>query len=371
MRLSRRHLLMAAAAAVASGAPRRHLLAAAAAPIAGLRRIAAARGLLFGSMVRGDVLPKDRAYADMIARECNLFVSREVHFDYLEPRRGEFDFARVDPELAWAEAHGMRFRGNALVWGEHAPAWFAALEEKADAIRAIEDHIGRVCRHFAGKVQSWDVVNEAIKLEHGRPDGLRRTAFLDLIGPQYLDLAFHAARAADPRATLVYNDFDLELGVSWEADRRRVLLELLDGFKKRGVPIDAVGIQSHLKTDTFAKFDDTGFAAFLQQLADRGLAVMLSELDVTDRNAPADIARRDRLVAEIYRRYLEVALANRAVSAVISWGLTDADRWVNSSENRERRGDGLPARPLPFDAEYAPKPAYVAIAEALDAAPKR
>lgn len=364
-RLSRRHFL--AAAAAASAPP--HL--AAAAPIAGLRQTAASRGLLFGSMVRGDVLVRDRAYADMMARECNLFVSREVHFDYLQPKRGMFDFARVDPQVRWAGAHRMQFRGAALVWGEHAPAWFAALEDKADATRALQDHIDRVCRHFAGKVQSWDVVNEAIKLEHGRPDGLRRTVFLDRIGPEYLDIAFRAARAADPRATLVYNDFDLELGVSWEADRRRVLLELLDGFKKRGVPIDAVGIQSHLKTDTFAKFDDKVFAAFLQQLADRGLRVILSELDVSDRSAPADIARRDALVASIYRRYLDVALANRAVSVVVSWGLTDADRWVNSSENRERREDGRPARPLLFDADYAPKPAYVAIAEALDAAPKR
>jgi endo-1,4-beta-xylanase len=365
--LRRQFLAAAAAAAAASAAPR----LAAAAPIEGLRQIAASRGLLFGSMVRGDVLPKDPAYADLIARECNLFVSREVHFDYFEPRRGAFDFSRVDPEVAWAERHRMQFRGNALVWGEHAPAWFAALEDKADAIRALEDHLDRVCRHFAGRVQSWDVVNEAIKLEDGRPDGLRRTVFLDRIGPEYLDIAFHTARAADPKAKLVYNDFDLELGVSWEEDRRRVLLELLDGFKKRGVPIDAVGIQSHLKTATFAKFDDKVFAAFLQELADRGVGIMLSELDVSDRNAPADIARRDALVASVYRRYLDVALANRAVGVVVSWGLTDADRWVNSSENRERRADGLPARPLPFDAEYAPKPAYVAIAEALDAAPKR
>lgn len=366
MRLSRRQFL-AGAAAAAGGGPR----LAAAAPIEGLRRIAASKGLLFGSMVRGDVLQKDRAYADLVARECNLFVSREVHFDYLEPQRGRFDFSRVDPEVAWAEAHRMQFRGNALVWGEHAPPWFASLEDKADAARAMQDHIDRVCRHFAGKVQSWDVVNEAIKLEDGRPDGLRRTAFLELIGPDYLDIAFHAARAADPKAKLVYNDFDIELGVSWEEDRRRVLLGLVDGFKKRGVPIDAVGIQSHLRTDRFDKFDDKVFAGFLQQLADRRLTVMLSELDVTDRDGPADIARRDALVASVYRRYLDVALADRAVGVVVSWGLTDADRWVNSSDNRERRTDGLPARPLPFDAEYLPKPAYVAIAEALEAAPKR
>jgi endo-1,4-beta-xylanase len=355
------------AAAAASAVPR----LGDAAPIAGLRQIAASRGLLFGSMVRGDVLPKDRAYADMIARECNLFVSREMHFDYLEPKRGAFDFAAVDAEHDWAVAHRMQLRGTSLLWGEHVPGWFARLDDRSDATRAVSAHIDRVCRHFAGKMQSWDVVNEGIKLEQGRPDGLRRTAFLELIGPEYLDVAFHAAREADPRASLVYNDFGFELAVPWERDRRRAVLALLDGFKKRGVPIDAVGIQSHLSTDTFAKFDDKVFADFLRELADRGLKIMLSELDVHDRNAPADIARRDALIASIYRHYLDVALANQAVSVVVSWGLTDGDRWINSPQNPDRRADGLPARPLPFDAEYAPKPAYVAIAEALDAAPKR
>jgi len=149
------------------------------------------------------------------------------------------------------------------------------------------------------------------------------------------------------------------------------MLELLDGFKKRGVPIDAVGIQSHLTTDSFGKFNDKVFADFLQALADRGLTILLSELDVGDREAPADIPRRDVEVARVYRRYLDVALANKAVTTVVSWGLTDREPWTNSSENRNHRTDGLPGRPLLFDAEYRPKPAYAAVAEVLSAAPQR
>ncbi|MGE5271163.1 MAG: endo-1,4-beta-xylanase [Thiohalocapsa sp.] len=137
------------------------------------------------------------------------------------------------------------------------------------------------------------------------------------------------------------------------------------------MPIDAVGIQSHLRTGLMAHFNERVFADFLKELADRGLAIMLSELDVADRAAPADIVRRDAEVAAAYRRYLDVALANRAVTAVISWGLTDRDNWVNSPHNRDRRQDGLPARPLLFDADYRPKPAYFTVAEALAAAPRR
>jgi len=215
-------------------------------------------------------------------------------------------------------------------------------------------------------MHSWDVVNEAIKPTQGRPDGLRNSVFIDKIGPEFLDLAFRAARRNDPVARLVYNDYNLELDVTEHDDRRRVLLRLLDGFAKRGTPIDAVGLQSHLSIDGMRHFDENLFAAFLRELAGRGLKILITELDVIDRDAPSDIARRDAAVAEIYRRYLDAALADRAVAAVITWGLTDRYGWiVAGDEPRTRRRDGLKPRPLPFDADCRPKPAYAAIAEAL------
>jgi endo-1,4-beta-xylanase len=358
-------MLFGAAVPALLGRPRR--LAAA---MTGLRQIAEARGLLFGSMVRGDVIGKDRAYGDMMARECDLFVSREAHFDYLEPHRGTFDFSAVETELAWATAHQMQFRGVSLLWGEHVPGWFAALGSRDDAARAVTDHVGQVCRHFAGKMQSWDVVNEGLKLENGRPDGLRTTAFLDRIGPDYIDLAFHAARDGDPKARLVYNDFGVELDVSWQRDKRRALLALIDGMKKRNVPLDAIGLQSHLALGSMAQFNERGFADFLKELGGRGLDILVSELDVSDRDGPVDVHQRDAQVAAAYRRYLDVALANPAVKIVISWGLTDRDNWVESRQNPGRRADGH-SRPLPFDTDYLPKPAYVAIADALNAAAPR
>ena len=367
MPLSRRRFLLAAAQAA--------LLApglAQATPISGLRQIAASRGLLYGSMIRGRLLGTDRAYADLAARECNLFVCRELHWDDVEPRPLVDDFAQPDADAAWAGAHDMAFRGHALLWGEHVPLWFRPLPDRAAAVRALSDHIARVCRHFAGRMQSWDVVNEAIKLASRRSDGLRRTDFLDLIGPEYLDIAFHAARENDPRARLVLNEFDLELDLPRHRNRRRALFDLLDGFRKRGTPIDTIGLQSHLNTELMPHFDEKVFDGFLNELAARGLDIMITELDVIDRSAPADIAKRDAQVAASYRRYLDVALANRAVKAVITWGLSDRDSWITNGKYPETiRADGLTPRPLPFDVDYRPKPAYVAIAEALNAAPQR
>lgn len=365
--LSRRSFLLASAQAPLCGAA-----LAVAAPFEGLGRIAASRGLLFGSMVRGSWLAKDRGYADMVARECGVFVSRAVHWSYVERRRWVDDFAQPDADLAWAEAHGMQFRGHALLWHREIPPWFAQVETRDEAIRAMTRHIERVCRHFAGKMHSWDVVNEAIKVGDGNPDGLRRTAFLDLVGPEFLDLAFHGARQTDPKARLVYNEYDLELDIPAQRDKRRALLRLLDNLKKRGTPIDAVGVQAHLSTVEAPLFNEKVFADFLTEIADRGFEIMLTELDVVDRSAPSDIAKRDAEVAASYRRFLDVALANRAVKVVVTWGLTDRDSWISlADEAYTRRADGLKPRPLPFDVDYLPKPAYWVIAEALKGAPRR
>jgi endo-1,4-beta-xylanase len=365
--LSRRRLLVAAAQA-ALAAP----FAARAAAIAGLRQIADARGLLFGSVIRGRYFAQDRDYEALAARECNLFVCDQLHWDYVEPHQFAADFARPDADYAWAAAHGMQFRGHALLWGEHVPAWFPALPDRAAAVQALTDHVARTCRHFAGHMQSWNVVNEPVKIASGRPDGLRRTAFLDQIGPEYLDLAFRAAREADPKARLVLNEFDVELDLPRHERRRRALYGVLDGFKARGTPIDTVGLESHLAIEQMPHFNAKVYDELLRELTSRGLDIMLTELDVIDRGAPSDIAKRDAAVADAYRRYLDVALANKAVKAVITWGLTDRYSWITNGHYPDTvRADGLPPRPLPFDADYAPKPAYVAIAEALSAAQPR
>ena len=219
-------------------------------------------------------------------------------------------------------------------------------------------------------MHSWDVVNEA--LQPDQPDNMRATPFTRQIGPDFLDIAFRTAREADPKALLSYNEFDIELDMPWHEQKRRALLELLDGFRKRGTPIDAVGLQSHLRTETMPRFNARVFSRFLDELAARGVQIFLSELDVADRSAPSDIGARDRIVAETYRRYLDVALANRSVTTVITWSLTDGDSWVTRGDLPAfRRTDGLPPRPLPFDASYRPKPAFTAFADALRAAPLR
>jgi endo-1,4-beta-xylanase len=367
--ISRRAFLIAAAA---SAACRPTLAAPAAQATPALRDIAAERGLLYGSYLDLWDFPAHPDYEALAARECGVMVSARMDWDHLAPTPSETKFAEVDQDYDWAHTHGMKFRGHALVWGERAPHWFADLPNRAAAVSALESHITATCKHFAGRMQSWDVVNEAILVGSGRPDKLRPQIFLDKIGPDYLDIAFRTARASDPDAKLVYNEFGIEFSSPDQLEKRQVLLDLIDGFKKRGTPIDAVGLQSHLSIAEMASWDEKGFSHFLDELAARGLEVMLTELDCIDKGAPTDIAGRDAAVAGAYRHYLDVALASRAVTTVINWGLSDRNSWaISGGDPLAKRDDGQRPRPLPFDTDLHPKPAYFSIAEALRNAPQR
>ncbi|HEX3954682.1 MAG TPA: endo-1,4-beta-xylanase [Stellaceae bacterium] len=364
--LSRRGLLLGAAAC---GAGRTAFAAEETA--GGLRKIAAERGLSYGSYIDLDD-PDNSATLRIVApHECDLMVAG-MDWKYVAPTRDCTDFSFCDADYAWSRAHDMKLRGHALVWGEKAPGWFSGLASRAEAQRALEDHVTVMCRHFAGRMTSWDVVNEAILISSGRRDKLRPQVFLEKLGPDYIDIAFRAARASDPAARLVYNDFGVEVDTSEQNEKRGVLLDLLDGLRKRGVPIDAVGLQSHLYYELMPHFNDKQFSGFLSDLASRGFEIIISELDVVDRGAPSDIAKRDAEVAAIYRHYLDVVLDNRAVKTVITWGLSDRESWISKGvDPLTRRSDGLPPRPLPFDNDYLPKPAYFAMADAFRAAPRR
>ena len=369
--LTRRALLVAAGQAFVAGTALAQQSAAGAG--SSLRQLAAARGLIYGAAILPQIFPKDSAYEALAARECGLLACSRAHWDEIEPTPDKPRYELVDLDYAWALAHRMEFLAQGLVWHERPAPWFKDIGDRAAAIKAIEDFSKRTCEHFAGRVYAWIVVNEAIQPVDGRADGLRNSLFMKKIGPEYIDLTFRAARAGDPKAKLVYNDYDLELDIDFHEARRRSLMLLLDGFKKRGTPVDVIGIQSHLRASLFPRhFNERLFGKFLDELAVRGYEIQLSELDVIDKGAPSDIARRDAEVATIYKRYLDVALANPAVKCVVTWGLTDRYTWVGEGPYVDtKRTDGLPPRPHPFGPDYRPKPAYTAMAEAFAVAPKR
>lgn len=361
--LTRRRFLATAAAISGLAFP---ALGSLSAPLMTLRECAAQRGILYGSALRGAGV-KDTSFAALFVRECGLAVPEgALKWGSLRPTPGTYDFSGGDWLLSFASQNGMRFRGHTLIWDGDLPAWFSSYINASNAAPMTLEHISTVVKHYAGKVASWDVVNEGIQIQDGQPGGLKMNPWLQHIGPEYIEMAFAAAHAADPNAKLVYNENWLEPEDSTTEDRRRATLALLTTLKRKSIPVHALGVQSHI----FAETCTTGprFKRFLNEVADLGLEIMITEMDVRDQNLRGGPAERQRLVADQYYRYLSFMLQFKSLKTVVTWGLADRYSWINKHNPRR---DGFPVRPLPYDGDLAPTPARYAIQKAFEEAAYR
>jgi len=284
----------------------------------------------------------------------------------IQPQADRWQFGRSDALVDWAEQNEMTVHGHTLVWHAQTPDWFFAGGDKEVIKQRMQDHITTLVGRYQGKLQSWDVVNEAINdggdAETAKTENLRNSKWLQSLGPEFLTLAFQFARQADPDAVLYYNDYNIESGPKHQSS-----LVLLKRLLDEGAPIDAVGIQGHWRSGQvpFEAIDRaiSNYAAF-------GLKVSITELDVTIRGASggqfgpgfgpgrvrpatpataADLQQQAEDYAKlfaIFKKHAEV------IERVTFWGLNDRRTW--------RRGQ----HPLLFDADNQPKPAYDAILKA-------
>jgi endo-1,4-beta-xylanase len=272
------------------------------------------------------------------------------------------DQLTIGAHLAWDEGFGEGWTDDDL-WGL----------SRRDAERLLYRTVRRQVRHYQGRMDGWIVANEVTDPEERDANGLRTNVpWYHTIGPEYVGNVFHIAEQEDPTALRIINEFGFET-VNEFGDqpgvRRRAYLQAIDWLLARKVPIQAVGIQGHLLADRFAqRFNERAYRAFLQEFADRGLPILITEMDVLDDGLPADVRVRDQKVADVYRRYLDVTLDVPEVKAVIAFGLTDRYTWLQEDRPRE---DGAARRPLAFDEDLRKKPAYHAIARSLREAPSR
>jgi endo-1,4-beta-xylanase len=381
--LSRRSLLLGAAGLAAAG------VVGAAVPAAGstaaatggggrtpLYRLARRRGIAYGTSAATWQL-EDTEYAALVAREAAiLFTEDDLLWYRLKPTPDSpLDFSFGDQIVGFAERHGMLVFGAHLVWDEGFGEGWTEDDlwglERAEARRLLFGTVRAVVRHYRGRVDVWSVANEVTSPEGVR--GLRTDVpWYETIGPSYVAESFHIAHAQDPHALLLLNEFGFETVNEFgdqPGPRRRATLQVLDRLLGQGVPVHGLGIQAHLLADRFAeRFHPASYRRFLDEVADRGLKILITEMDVLDDGLPADVAVRDRGVADVYRRYLDVTLDHPAVKALITFGLSDRYTWLQEDLPRE---DGAARRPLPFDEDLEPKPAYHALARSLRAAPWR
>lgn len=362
--LTRREILAASAACGVAAA-----LPAIAAGKESLGELAAAKGITYGASFAGHELdaPYGASYAAMYKRECRILTSElEFKLATLRPTADVIDFAPADRLMAFAEANGLAVRGHTLIWHDALPDWINRLGP-GEAGYLLDAHIETVLERYAGRVKHWDVVNEPIGPWDKLPGNLRTGVFLAAFGEDYIARSFRLARKLDPKARLVLNEAQTEADDENSRTFRESFLALVRRLKDAGVPVDAVGLESHLVSSR--RYDFPRFAAWIADLAALGLEIHITELDVDDAAFPSNIRERDKRVAAMYRDFLDAVLQVKAVTTVVDWQLADHTSWIYGAalaKNVKR----LP-RPLPYDSEFRRKPAWYTIAEAFRAAPAR
>jgi endo-1,4-beta-xylanase len=298
---------------------------------------------------------EDPTYAGLLTQEFSAVVPENaMKFEVIHPEPDRYDFSQADAIVDFAMQNGLKVRGHPLVWGSQLPAWVVQGEYTREQwIEILRQHIQTVVGHFrdangGSSVYAWDVVNEAVGLE----GELYQNFWLEVIGPEYIPLAFQFAHEADPQALLFYNDNGGE-GLDAKANG---IYNLVQGLIGQGIPIHGVGLQMH----TGPGWPPTGedFLANIQRLAELGLQVQITEMDVRIQDTPGD---RDQQLESQAQRYAEVMAACLQVpscTAFLTWGLTDRYSWIPGHT-------GNPDAPLLFDENFQPKPALFKLLDLL------
>ncbi|MGD9784044.1 MAG: endo-1,4-beta-xylanase [Hyphomicrobiaceae bacterium] len=335
-----------------------------------LGTLAIAKGIDLGASFAVHELdqPYGQAYAAAYLRDARTLTS-ELSFKMstLRPAADTLDFAPADRLVEFATRNRLKLRAHTLIWNDALPQWIHRLGP--DEVRLLfEAHIMTMVERYRGRVWAWDVVNEPIGPWDRLPGNLRKGPFLTAFGESYIARAFRAARALDGSAILVLNEAQTESDDENGKVFRDSLLALLKRLKADAVPIDAVGLQSHLFSDK--PYDFAKFVGFLDEIASLGFAIHITELDVNDRAFAADIRQRDAAVADLYRRFLTAVLPHPAVKALTFWQLADHTSWLwyEATSGAKLRRE---PRPLLLDKSFHRKPAWFAVASALKAMPPR
>jgi endo-1,4-beta-xylanase len=316
--ISRRDLLQLTAASLAASESRTAI--AALPPSASLGAIAAKNGYLFGSAA-AEVIDSDPAYRELYLAQTRIITTDvALKMGRIAPQPGPKHFETADRLLAFCNQNKIAMRGHCLIWNDWVPDWIKGMS--TDERRAFFDaYIDEVVARYAGRLQSWDVVNEPFWPGHRAPGGFRIGAWYDAFGPDYIRRAFLRAAQADPKTKLVLNEAQTERDDEVGLAVRSGLLKLVADLKHAGVRLDVVGLQGHLQPQyphDPARFDD-----FLHQLEALGVDIYITEFDVYDGTFPDDVAARDAAVAKTAQNFLQLTLRHPAVKALITWELAD------------------------------------------------
>ncbi|AVM52700.1 endo-1,4-beta-xylanase [Bacteroides zoogleoformans] len=311
---------------------------------------------------------QDTNAVKVVKKHFNTIVAENcMKSEVLQPEEGRYDFRQADEFVKFGEDNGMTVTGHCLIWHSQCPRWFLVDKDgknvSAEVLKQrMKEHITTVVSRYKGRILGWDVVNEAI-MEDG---SYRKSKFYEILGEEFIPLAFQYAHEADPEAELYYNDYNMH-----EPGKRATVVKLVNDLKKRGLRIDAVGMQGHVGMDYP---DLSEFEASMEAYAATGAKVMITEFDMSALptiSRSANVADRVDFEKKTLNPYPDglpdsVSLEWNArmetfmnlfikhadyVTRVTAWGVSDRDSWKNNFPMRGRTD-----YPLFFDREYRPKP---------------
>lgn len=322
----------------------------------------------------GTFRPENKDLKEIVLREFDsITAENEFKWTVINPKGGKWNFDFPDRFVEFGRENNMYMLGHCLVWHSQVPPDLFVDESgnqlKKDALyKKMEDHINTLVGRYKGEIQAWDVVNEALTPE----DGWRKTKWIEIIGPEFMERAFKLAHNADSKAHLIYNDYNMD-----NAKRRQLVVDVVRDYKKRGVPIHGIGLQGHWHIDSPPMQDiEDSIKAF----AAEGMKIHITELDIDvlpyDWGRTAEISTnaayreslnpyKDGLPKEVedkltkrYEDLFKLLLKYKDdVERVTLWGISDDLSWKNNFPMKGRTN-----YPLLFDREHKPKNAYWAIA---------
>lgn len=321
----------------------------------------------------------DTAAVRVIKEQFNAIVAENcMKSGPIQPREGEFDFSLSDKFVEFGIKNNKHITGHTLVWHSQTPTWFFKDAEGKDVSREVliermKKHIYTVVGRYKGKIKGWDVINEVID---DRDGSLRRSKFMQIIGEDYIKLAFQFAHEADPQAELYYNDYSL-----FSPAKRKGAVAMVKKLIEQGVKIDAVGEQCHIGLDfpTIEEYEQT-----INDFAALGVKVMITEMEISvlpsNRNTGADVSGNnsgvdpsnpyvnglpDAINQKFEQRYVDFFKLflkhSDKITRVTLWGVDDGQSWKNDWPIPGRTDYGLL-----IDRKFQPKPVVQKIiAEAI------